>query len=76
MSLVTLIKYLLISSLPGKVSRLAESRGLQSDLTCVPEAKNSIKVSMLSLVNLTSKDANLVFISLPIDSVFKPAIMT
>ena len=61
---------LLIFSLPSKASRsFVESRGLPSDSTCGLEAQPG---------NLISKDTNMVFyifISLPIGSLFKMAIV-
>ena len=61
---------LLISSLPGKASRmLVESQGLPRDLTCVLEAE-------LSKLDITRREPGILFISLQADSLYKLAIMT
>ena len=60
----------MISSLSGKALRtLLESRGLQSDPTCVLEAK-------LGKHDIKRRKPGILFISLPIGSLFKLAIMT
>ena len=60
---------LLISSLPGKALRsLVESRGLRSDSTCVLKAKPG-------KLDIKRSEPGILFISLPIVSVFKLAIL-
>ena len=58
-----------MSSLPGKVLRtLVKLRGLQSDSTCVLEAKPS-------KLDIKRHVPGILFISLPISSLYKLAIM-